>query len=141
MSGARERFDWVKTALYLAFDIAKYRSQDPYIQVGACGLKHDGSIVLGYNGAPSGVEIDWDNRDERRKRVIHAEANVLNFVRPDEIKLLAVTHLPCQECIKLIAQKKIKNIYYTYELCNYDKDLTFRLAEEFGLKIEQVLFD
>ncbi len=133
----RERLDWVETALSLAFDIAEYRSQDPYVQVGACGLKHDGSIVLGYNGAPSGVEIDWADRNERRKRVIHAEANVLNFVRPEEIKLLAVTHIPCQECIKLIAQKRIKKIYYVNELDNYDRNLTLRLAEEFGISMEK----
>jgi dCMP deaminase len=133
----RERLDWIETAMRLAFNIAKYRSQDPYIQVGACGLKYDGSIALGYNGAPVGVEIDWSDRNERRKRIIHAEANVLNLVKSDEIKLLAVTHLPCQECIKLITQKKIKNIYYAYELENYDKELTLKLAKEFGLNIEK----
>lgn len=92
----------------LAFDIAKYRSEDPYVQVGAVIIKKDGSMFLGYNGSPSGVSINWSDRDSRRDRVLHAEANVLNFVKPNEVKLLACTHLPCKECIKLIAQKKCR---------------------------------
>lgn len=35
----RKRYSWEETALRLAFDIADYRSQDPYIQVGAVILK------------------------------------------------------------------------------------------------------
>ena len=72
----RERLSWEDTAINLAFQIADYRSEDPYVQVGAVAVKKDKSIILGYNGAPSGIEIDWSNRDERRKRVLHAEANV-----------------------------------------------------------------
>ena len=88
----RERLSWEDTAINLAFQIADYRSEDPYVQVGAVAVKKDKSIILGYNGAPSGIEIDWSNRDERRKRVLHAEANVLNFVKPNEVDFLAVTH-------------------------------------------------
>jgi deoxycytidylate deaminase len=75
----RNRLNWAQTAINLAYDIAKYRSEDPYVQVGACIIKKDKSMLLGYNGAPSGVDIDWANRDKRRARVLHAEANVLNY--------------------------------------------------------------
>ena len=53
-------------------------------------------MFLGYNGAPSGVDIDWSDRNARRERVLHAEANVLNFVKPNEVELLACTHLLMQ---------------------------------------------
>ncbi len=137
----RDRLNWPETAINLAFDIAKYRSEDPYVQVGAVIIKKDGSMFLGYNGAPSGVDIDWSDRDARRSRVLHAEANVLNFVKPDEVELLACTHLPCKECLKMIAQKRIEKVYYSNELKGYDSSLTFKLAEEFGINIIKVNYE
>ena len=131
----RKRLNWAETAMKLAYDIANYRSEDPYVQVGACIIKKDKSMLLGYNCAPSGVDIDWSNRDKRRARVLHAEANVLNFVKPDEVELLACTHLPCTECLKVIAQKKIKEVYFSEFLYNYDSDLTINMAEEFGINL------
>jgi len=132
----RKRFDWPTTAMTLAKTIASARSEDPYVQVGAVAIKKDKSVILGYNGAPSGVNIDWSDRDSRRKRVIHAEANVLNYCKPGEVDYLAVTHMPCCECIKLIAQKGIKKVYYTNELPNYDNNLTKQLAQEFGIELK-----
>mgnify|MGYP001197969343 FL=1 len=137
----RNRLDWPETAINLAYDIAKYRSEDPYVQVGAVIIKKDGSMFLGYNGAPSGVDIDWSNRDARRERVLHAEANVLNFVKPNEVELLACTHLPCKECLKMIAQKRIDKVYYSKELKGYDSSLTFDLAEEFGINIIKLNYE
>ncbi len=137
----RERLNWAQTAIKLAYNIAKYRSEDPYVQVGACIIKKDKSMLLGYNGAPSGVDIDWSNRDSRRKRVLHAEANVLNFVKPNEVELLAVTHLPCTECLKVISQKQINKVYFSEFLDNYDSDSTIELADEFGITLTQIRGD
>lgn len=137
----RDRLNWAETAINLAFDIAKYRSEDPYVQVGAVIIKKDGSMFLGYNGAPSGVDIDWSDRDARRERVLHAEANVLNFVKPNEVELLACTHLPCKECLKMIAQKRVDKVYYSKELGGYDSQLTFQLAEEFGITIIKLNYE
>ena len=134
----RNRLNWAQTAINLAYDIAKYRSEDPYVQVGACIIKKDKSMLLGYNGAPSGVDIDWANRDKRRARVLHAEANVLNFVKPNEVELLACTHLPCTECLKVIAQKQIDKVYFAEYLDNYDSDATIELANEFGIELSQI---
>lgn len=119
----------------LAYNIAKYRSEDPYVQVGACVIKKDKSMLLGYNGAPSQVDIDWSNRDKRRSKVLHAEANVLNFVKPNEVELLACTHIPCTECLKVIAQKKINKVYFSEYLDNYDSDDTIEMADEFGINL------
>jgi len=131
----RNRLSWVNTAVKLAHDIANYRSEDPNVQVGACAIKHDSSIILGYNGAPSGIDIDWSNRDEKRKRVIHAEANVLNFVKPGEVNILAVTHLPCIECLKIIKQKRINKVYYSKLLDFYKPDDVFTIASEFDIEL------
>jgi len=125
----------------LAHDIADYRSEDPNTQVGACAIKHDSSLFLGYNGAPSDVEINWNDREGKRKRVIHAEANVLNFVKPGEVKILAVTHLPCIECLKIIKQKKIDTVYFCRTLENYQPDEVYKIATEFSIKLVQVFLE
>lgn len=135
----RERLSWEQTALNLAFDIACYRSEDPYTQVGACALKKHGfDISLGYNGAPSKVDIDWSDRIEKNKRVIHAESNVLNYILPDEVEILAVSHLPCAECLKIIRQKNICKVIYCLELPNYDCSFVKKMAEEYSIKLVQM---
>jgi len=137
----RSRLSWEESALRLAFNIADYRSPDPYVQVGAVIIKIDNSIILGYNGAPPNIEIDWSNREERRKRVIHAEENVLSEVKYGEVKLMAVTALPCEICIKSAAKKGVKTIIYSEILKNYDSSLSFKLAKEFGIALKQIKFN
>ncbi len=137
-NGARQQLSWEETALKLAFNIADYRSPDPYVTVGAVIVKNDNQIILGYNGAPSGIEIDWTNRDERRLRVLHAEENVLSRIGFGECKIMAVTALPCKSCIRLIAQKGIKKVIYRDELTGYDNDLTRKLAEEFKIELKRL---
>ncbi len=139
MNNGRNRLDWKQTAINLAFDIAEYRSEDPYTQVGACAILKEGfEVGLGYNGPPSGVDIDWSNREAKNQRVLHAEANVLNRIMPNTVSILAVTHLPCNECIKTIKQKGIKIVIYTIELTRYNSDLTRKLAVEFGIELIQM---
>ena len=54
------RMSWDRYGLEIA-KAASYRSEDPYLQVGACVLRIDRSIIsIGYNGAASGVNISWD---------------------------------------------------------------------------------
>jgi len=132
----RERMSWEETALILAETIAKCRSQDPYVQVGACAVLRDNSISLGYNGPPPGIEIDWSDRETRITRVIHAEVNALRSVGPGQCKFLAVTLLPCRNCMTFIASKGIKKIIYREV---YERDtLAFELAHEFQIELEQM---
>lgn len=133
------RISWEQYALALA-KTASMRSEDPYIKVGACALRHDNSVAgLGYNGPPRGIEIDWSNRDERRKRICHAESNCLSHCKPGECKLIASTLLPCHNCLQIIAAYGIKKIIYAEV---YDKDdLTLKLAKEFGIELVQIDLD
>lgn len=106
------RPSWPEFAMKLA-EVASTRSEDPYVKVGACVLRQDHSIGgIGYNGGPSGVEIDWSDRDTRRQYVIHAEANALRYISPGEGELLAVTLLPCSNCLTLISCYRITEVYY-----------------------------
>jgi len=132
------RISWEEYALRLAFT-ASLRSEDLHKKVGACILRHDNSVAsLGYNGPPSGVEIDWSDRDERRKRVIHAEASALKWIKPEEGRLIAVTLAPCPNCVNLIASYGIRDIIY---LTEYEQDmerLSFKLCKEFKIKIRKI---
>lgn len=131
-----KRLSWEEYALKLAF-VAAERSRDPWIKVGCCLLRHDNSIAsLGYNGEPSGIEIDWSDRDERRKRVIHAECNATKYIKPGEVYLSATTLAPCSNCVKLLKSYGVEIIVYS----DIYKGDTFglELAEEFGIKAIQI---
>tara|TARA_R110000787_G_scaffold141418_4_gene254929 strand:+ start:2509 stop:2934 length:426 start_codon:yes stop_codon:yes gene_type:complete len=138
MKNGRKRKSWPVTALNLAFSIADSRSEDPYRQVGAVAIKKDGSIVAGYNGAPSGIDIDWSDRDARQFRAIHAEENVLNFCKPGEVDFLAVTCTPCYSCIKTIAAKRISKVYYCLDYQSEKSQLVIDLAKEFKIELIQI---
>jgi|TARA_R100000152_G_C6711877_1_gene139366 dCMP deaminase len=129
------RISWEEYALALAKAASK-RSEDPFVKVGAVVLRSDRSVAgVGYNGAPAGIEIDWSDRDERRKRVIHAEINALRYVRPNEADILACTLLPCSACVQTIAAHGIKHIIYN-DVYAVD-DLALTLCKEFNIKLEQ----
>ena len=134
------RLSWERYALGIA-DAASRRSEDPYVRVGACILRADHSVAsVGFNGSPSGISIDWSDRDARRPKVIHAESNALRYTRPGEGVLLATTMLSCLECVKLTASYGIKQIVFSeyYASDSYNEDATRALAEEFGVELNQV---
>lgn len=131
-----ERISWEEYALKLA-EVAAERSEDIYLKVGSCALRHDHSCAgIGYNGPPRGINIDWSNRDERRKRIVHSEVNCLSYCKPGECSLIACTLLPCNACLTAIASYGIKKIVYRDI---YDKDdSTLKLAAEFGIELIQL---
>ncbi len=138
MSSASEtkRISWEEYALELAKTASK-RSEDPYVKTGACALRYDHSVAgLGYNGCPSGVTIDWSNRDERRKRVIHSEINCLSYCKPGEVAILACNLLPCRHCMQTIGAYKIPTVVFEQI---YDKDdFALTLAKEFNINLIQL---
>jgi dCMP deaminase len=128
--------NWNEYALDIACAVAG-KSKDPWRKVGACLIRHDNSIAsVGYNGFPAGMREDWEDRDKRRKLVVHAEQNALRYIKPDECRLIAVTLLPCNDCLKAIASYGIKEIVYrdTYDL----DETTLELAHDFGIKLTQL---
>lgn len=132
----QKRLSWPEYAMELA-KAAALRSEDPYKKVGACILRYDNTVAaIGYNGAPPGIEINWSDRDERRRRVSHAEAAALRYIKPHEAKLIAVTLRPCSECIKNIAMYGIKEVYY--DECYERDDFAVNLANEFGITLQKI---
>ena len=82
------RINWDQYALELA-KTASLRSEDVYRKVGACALSYDNRVLgVAYNGLKSGKNVDsffWENRDERRPFMIHAEANLLSLFPRDSV--------------------------------------------------------
>jgi dCMP deaminase len=132
-----KRISWKEYALQIAMVAAK-RSEDPYLKVGACVLRYDNSVAgVGYNGAPPKIEIDWSNRDERRKRVVHAEINALRYVRPNECYLLACTHIPCNECLRAIASYGIRDVVFRDFYANDNSSL--EVCKDLGINIHHLI--
>ena len=127
-------------ALALACTAAS-RSEDPYLAVGTCLVRHDKTVAaLGYNGPPSGVEIDWTDRDARRVWMVHAEVNALRYVRPGEVALAAVTALPCAACVVQLAAYGVRRVVYHDDLdpATYDTNQILSVAEGCGVEVQKV---
>jgi len=110
------RLTWPEYALEIAATAAR-RSEDPHRQVGACALNHQNMVAgVGYNGLSSGIDPPpefWEDRDQRRKFMIHAETNCLSLCERGGVKLLAVTLLPCSSCATMIASYGVQEVFYS----------------------------
>jgi dCMP deaminase len=124
----RENYiSWDEYFMSIALLSAK-RSKDPNRQVGACIVRDNKILSVGYNGFPFGCSDDifpWTKDKEhpindKRSYVVHAELNAIinsNFNLKNSI--LYVDLFPCNECAKAIIQAGIKEIIY---LSDEDKD-------------------
>ena len=113
-------FDWDEAFIHLCKVIAQ-RSKDPSTQVGACIVNDKKVIVaMGYNGFPRGCsddELPWSREGDfcetKYPYVVHAEANaVLSANTSTEGAKMYCGLFPCNECVKVIIQKGIKEIIY-----------------------------
>lgn len=109
------RISWEEYAIRIA-QVASLRSEDPYKKVGACALDFNNRVIgVAYNGLAPGIiaiESFWDNRDQRRPYMIHAEANLLSLFKRGECNILACTLLPCSCCASMISAYGIKKVVY-----------------------------
>lgn len=111
----------------MAIEIAKIsslRSEDQHKKVGCSIINQEGRLLsIGYNGLQAKQNINdsfWNDREQRRAYVIHAETNALSCItRYDKPYLLASTLLPCSCCAMNIASYGIKKVIY---LEDYDRD-------------------
>jgi deoxycytidylate deaminase len=95
-------------------------SKDPSTKVGAVIMDKNGIIYsTGYNGYPREFpDLDYNNREYKYPRVVHAEANaIVNMVRtgsrlPANPILFVSGAPPCNECAKLICQVGFKEVVF-----------------------------
>jgi len=135
------RISWEEYALRLA-EVAALRSEDPRTKVGCCLLRHDHTIAsIGYNGAPAGVQIEWNNREEKHKRVIHAEVNALRMIKPNECYLAAITHSPCNDCLKSLAAYGIKKVVFSTRYKFSDEYSPIEIGKDLGIEVIQLTYE
>lgn len=91
-------------------------SKDKSTKVGCVIVDSKKRVVsVGYNGFPYNIEDDTsllDNREEKLKRIIHAEPNAIIFAKQDltGCQLFTYPFAPCSNCCSLILQSGITRI-------------------------------
>jgi len=132
-------------------ELSAQRSKDPKTQVGCCIVdsKTRHILSIGYNGLPYGMNDDdfsWEDSEDQLKSkhsyVVHAEANaILNASQSIDGALVYITMFPCNECAKLLAQKRVKKIIYR-DSKYFDKvegKIAINILSNAGIEIIQYL--
>lgn len=131
------RPSWGQTFMEIAKVIAK-RSKDPHTKVGAVLVKNNCIIGTGYNGDPRNFKYKFNwNTEEKYKYVIHAEMNAVANACYNGCEIkgsdIYLTLSPCNECIKLLLQFGIRNIYYLTEYKDFK--LTQMIAKNSNINL------
>jgi len=130
------RLDIPRYAMALAH-VASLRSEDPFRKVGAVALDWDNRVIgTAYNGLAPKYNPPpdfWDDRDKRRKFMLHAEVNLCSLFRRGEAKLIAVTSKPCTSCMQMLCAYGIREIYYRD---NYPSSEAEELASLYGIHLQ-----
>ena len=136
-AGELFRVNLQEYAMLLAVSAAT-RSEDPSRKTGACALDFNGRCVAtAYNGLASGTQVDftwWDNDENRRKKVIHAEENLVSLTARGNVHTVAVTLLPCGPCARLLAAHGVKVVLYGREY-RHDTDGK-EILEDYGVELK-----
>lgn len=126
------------------------RSKDPRSKVGSVIVDNKNHIVgTGYNGFVGGSDesmFSWNSEgdwlDTKYPYVVHAEQNaILNATTSDlEDCILYTTLFPCNECARIIAQKKIREVIYasSKHMEQDSRKASLRLFEASGLSCRQM---
>lgn len=134
----KKRLSWEEYALGLA-EAAARRSEDPYIQVGACALSHDNRVLgVAYNGLITGKNVlkdFWKDRNARRPYMLHAEQNLLSLFGRGEARLIAVTLMPCTDCARLICAWGIKKVCYR---TNYNDSEANKIFDFYNVELIKI---
>lgn len=113
------RKSWDDYFLDIAEQVAT-RSTCPRLHVGCVIVKDKHIVATGYNGSIHGhdhcddVGCLIDDSTGRCLRTVHAESNACLHADRDSLKgaTAYVTHEPCENCAKTLAQSGIKRIVY-----------------------------
>ena len=131
---------WHELFMRIAKSAAE-RAEDPHTKVGACLVKENRVIGIGYNGAPRNFTgtFNWLT-SEKYDYVIHAEMNAIANACTNGINVagseIFLTLSPCHDCMKLIVQFQIKKVHFIdmYK----DFELSLKIASLCGVKMIQI---
>lgn len=131
---------WVYRFLDLARHISTW-SKDPSTQCGAVIVRPDKTVAsVGFNGFPRGVTDRSDlleNREEKYKRVVHAEVNAVLHCAARPVGCTLYTWPPgvgptCERCATVVIQSGISQVIYVRD----DTDFAQRWAESCRVGLE-----
>ena len=132
----RSRLGIPEYAMALAH-VASLRSEDPFRKVGAVAFDFDNRVIgTAYNGLAPGFNASpdfWQDRDIRRKYMLHAEVNLCSLFRRGEVRLIACTTKPCTSCAQMLCAYGVREIYFRDDYPESEADAicdlyTIRLA-------------
>jgi dCMP deaminase len=134
-----ERLDWDTYALRIA-EVAALRSEDPWVQVGACALDYSNRVIgVAYNGLAPGKNVTgvfWNDRDGRRPYILHAETNLVSLIKRGEAKTIACTLLPCSSCAQHIVAHDVKRVIYR-DLYTKDQK-ALEIFDFYGIEVKRI---
>ena len=134
-----KRLDWDTYALRIA-EVAALRSEDPWVQVGACALDHSNRVIgVAYNGLAPGKNVTgvfWNDRDGRRPYILHAETNLISLFKRGEAKTIACTLLPCSSCAQHIIAHDVKKVIYR-DLYTKDQK-ALEIFDFYGIEVKRI---
>lgn len=98
-------------------NVVKKRSECSRLSVGALLIDNGRICMTGYNGTPSGYVGDCCKvTDNECKLTIHAEMNVVAMCAKKGIAMegltLWLTHSPCANCAKILANSGVITVVY-----------------------------
>ncbi len=120
--------------------VASLRSEDPFRKVGAVAIDFDNRVIgTAYNGLAPGYNANsdfWNDRDERRKYMLHAEVNLCSLFTRGNVRLVACTTKPCTSCMQMLCAYGVKEVYYRDDYPESEADL---IAARYGIQLKQLL--
>ena len=144
----KKRESWDKYFIRLAIQTST-RATCPRLHAGSVIVKDNMILSGGYNGSIRGSPHCTDEDvgclmiDSHCRRTIHSEANAIIQAARVGAKIkgsvMYVTHLPCWECFKLIANAGINKIYYNKYYDNKSNEYMLMTAKKIGIEIERVI--
>lgn len=119
--------------------VASLRSEDPFRKVGAVAIDFDNRVIgTAYNGLAPGYNAGqdfWNDRDDRRKYMLHAEVNLCSLFTRGNVRLVACTTKPCTSCMQMLCAYGVKEVYYRDDYPESEADL---IAARYGIQLVQM---
>jgi len=113
-----QRKDWDEYYLTLCDHVAD-RATCNRLKVGCVIVNSNRIVSTGYNGSIHGHDHCIDvgcllNEQGRCIKTIHAEVNAVLHARRDELlgATVYITHEPCENCTKILAQVGVKRVVF-----------------------------
>lgn len=132
--------------------MASFKSKDPSTKVGSVFVdENNHQITMGYNGFVAGIaeeKLPWGKdttqplEHQKYGYVVHSEANaILHAPRSITASRCYVTLFPCNECAKLLASSKVKEVIFLSDKHKGTESNTIakKIFDLAGIKYRQLL--